>query len=83
MHLKAYLALLSLSAFSAAQSIDEVTEVSNCHAHGDTQYCFAAGEDLEVLGNVDPDVAPDSYSGCHAHGEELCVRVPTKTLHKT
>ena len=71
MHIEACLALLAVSAIAAAQSLDEITEVSSCHAHGEVQYCFVAGEDLQVITEVDTDTAPKSYSDCHAHGAEL------------
>lgn len=64
-------ALLSLSAVVAAQSLDEVTEVTSCHAHGDELWCTAGDTELPVIGDVDPDTAPESYSGCHTHGDEL------------
>lgn len=72
MKLTRHLALLSLSAFAAAQSLDEVTEVTSCHAHDDTQYCIAGDTELPVVEGVDNiDTAPESYTGCHTHGEEL------------
>ena len=71
MHFQRHLALLSLSAFIAAQSLDEVTEVTSCHLHGETQYCIAGDTELPVVSDIDPATAPESYSGCHTHGEEL------------
>lgn len=71
MHLKTLLGLLSLSAIAAAQSLDEVTEVTGCHVHGDVQYCIAGDTELPVTSDIDVDTAPDSYSSCHTHGEEL------------
>lgn len=51
-------------------SSGEITEVSNCHAQGDVQYCVAGGEEWELTTDVDTENAPDSYSGCHAYGED-------------
>ena len=66
--------LVSLGAvvlLATAQSFDEVTEVTGCHAHTDVQYCIVGDTELPVVSDIDIDTAPDSYSGCHAHGDEL------------
>lgn len=66
------LALGYVAVLAAAQSLDEVTEVTGCHAHGDVQWCIAGDTELPVVsGGTDVDTAPESYSGCHTHGEEL------------
>jgi hypothetical protein len=63
---------------AAETSVDtnhEITEVTSCHAHTDTLYCIADGEEWEVTTDVDVENAPDGYEGCHAHGEnELYAR---------
>lgn len=72
MHIRQRLAVLSLAIASAtAQSLDQVTEVTGCHAHEDTLYCVAGDTELPVVSDVDVANAPESYSGCHTHGEEL------------
>ena len=71
MRLTRHAALLSLLVIVAAQSLDEVTEVTSCHAHGETLHCIAGDTELPVVSDVDPDTAPESYSGCRTHGEEL------------
>lgn len=49
----------------------EITEVTGCHAHSaDALFCSAGGEEWEVTTEVDVDNAPESYSGCHSHGED-------------
>ncbi|KAK3687097.1 high-affinity Zn(2+) transporter zrt1 [Vermiconidia calcicola] len=50
---------------------EEITEVTSCHLHGDTQYCFAGDEEYEVVDGPDAASAPDHYDDCHAHEEEL------------
>lgn len=55
---------------SESSSATEITEVTGCHAHTDTLFCMAGGEEWEVQTDVDVANAPDGYSGCHAHGED-------------
>ncbi|CAI5759404.1 unnamed protein product [Candida verbasci] len=47
----------------------EEGEVTDCHFHDEQQYCIdwngEEGEIIPVLAN-----APNSYSGCHSHGNE-------------
>jgi len=67
----------ALTAFAAAQSTTSTaasegpTAVSDCHPHGDVQFCVAGGEEWEVTSDIDEANAPDEYSDCHAHDEEL------------
>ena len=59
---------------TSAEGDHEITEVTDCHAHTTTLYCIAGGEEWQVTTDVDVDNAPDSYAGCHSHGEnELYV----------
>jgi hypothetical protein len=55
---------------TVADADHEITEVTDCHAHTDVLYCMAGSEEWEVTTDVDVGNAPDSYSGCHAHGED-------------
>lgn len=55
---------------SESTPASEITEVSDCHGHGDELFCVAGGDEWEVSTEVNVDDAPSSYSGCHAHGED-------------
>lgn len=55
---------------SESTSADEITEVTDCHNHGDELFCMAGSEEWEVTTEFDANNAPTSISGCHAHGED-------------
>lgn len=55
---------------AAGSTADEITEVTSCHAHTDALYCIVGSEEWEVTTDVDLENAPESYSGCHAHGDD-------------
>lgn len=55
---------------AAETTTGEITEVTSCHAHTDTLYCIVGSEEWEVTTDVDIEDAPESYSGCHAHGDD-------------
>jgi len=54
---------------TASTAADEITEVTECHAHIETLYCMVGSEEWEVTTDVDVENPPDAISGCHAHGE--------------
>lgn len=66
-------AITTLAALAAAQSSTtstmavEPTEVTGCHLHGETPYCFAeSGDEWEVEDVEEADLA-DAYTDCHLH----------------
>lgn len=75
-------AVAALAAFATAQSSTASsaaaapTEVTDCHLHGDTPFCFAGEDEWEIETDVNNDDLPDAYTDCHSHGaDELCVRL--------
>lgn len=69
------LAVLASAALSAAQSSTAVassaaaapTEVTECHLHGETPYCFAGEDEWELESDVG--TLADAYTDCHAHDD--------------
>ncbi|KAF2715803.1 zinc/iron transporter protein [Pleomassaria siparia CBS 279.74] len=47
-----------------------VTAVSECHAHGTTQYCMVGTTEYQVIGPTKTEEMEPQYTGCHSHGTE-------------
>ena len=56
---------------NSTSTAEEVTEVTGCHAHGETLFCVAGEEEWEVLSEVDVSNAPEEFTDCHAHDDEV------------
>lgn len=56
---------------AVAEVTDDAPSVIGCHFHEESQSCMVDGAEYEVASTVDPNTAPEAYSGCHFHGEEM------------
>ncbi|KAF3937829.1 hypothetical protein ABW19_dt0206913 [Dactylella cylindrospora] len=55
-----------------------ITAVSECHLHGETQYCLHGATEYRVIATITAtNNLPESYTGCHNHGTELYCFAPT------
>ncbi|KAG9664891.1 Zip-domain-containing protein, partial [Aureobasidium melanogenum] len=46
--------------------------ITDCHMHGETQFCFAGDAEYEVLATATAtEELPSEYTGCHAHGADM------------
>jgi zinc transporter 1/2/3 len=59
-----------------ATTTSAVTLVSDCHNHGNTQFCFAGLNEYQVLATTTgSEPLPSAYSACHDHDSELyCLK---------
>jgi hypothetical protein len=47
------------------------TELSDCHFHGESLFCFAEdGSEWEVTSDFDEGNPPIAYNDCHSHGSD-------------
>ncbi|GAB7361692.1 hypothetical protein MBLNU230_g1739t1 [Neophaeotheca triangularis] len=59
----------------ADEEAPTITSVSDCHNHGDEQWCMAGTAEYEMATTAsDGETLPTSYSDCHTHGSDTyCV----------